>query len=37
MNQLEELAARDPFRAPPGGFARAGLVDAGFVRRSVTR
>ena len=34
MKQLE-LAARDPFRVPTGDFARPGLVDAGFVQRSV--
>jgi hypothetical protein len=34
MKQLE-LAARDPFLVPAGDFARPGLVDAGFVQRSV--
>jgi len=34
MKQLE-LAARGPFWVPPGDFARPGLVDAGFVQRSV--
>jgi hypothetical protein len=35
--QLELFAAapRGPFHAPPGGWARRGLVDAGFVERSV--
>jgi hypothetical protein len=37
MKRLEELAARDPLWAPPSDFARADLVDAGFVQRSVTR
>jgi hypothetical protein len=30
-----ELTARDPFRVPAGDFARPGLVDDGFVQRSV--
>ena len=34
MKQLE-LPARGPFLVPPGDFARPGLVDAGFVERSV--
>ena len=34
MKQME-LAARRPFCVPPGDFARPGLVDAGFVQRSV--
>jgi hypothetical protein len=33
--QLLQPAARDPFRVPAGDFARPGLVDAGFVQRSV--
>ena len=35
MNQLL-LPVRDCFNVPPGDFARPGLVDAGFVERSLT-
>ena len=34
MKQME-LPTRGPFWVPPGDFARPGLVDAGFVQRSV--
>jgi hypothetical protein len=34
MKQIE-LPAPGPFRVPGGDFARPGLVDAGFVQRSV--
>ncbi len=34
MNQME-LPARGYFSVPPGDFARPGLVDAGFVERSL--
>jgi hypothetical protein len=34
MKQME-LAARGPFWVPPGDFAQRGLVDDGFVQRSV--
>ena len=33
--QQMKLPARNPWWVPPGDFARAGLVDAGFVERSV--
>ncbi|MCX6926691.1 MAG: hypothetical protein NT154_26325 [Verrucomicrobia bacterium] len=33
--QPMQLTTRDPFRVPAGDFARPGLVDAGFVQRSV--